>query len=102
MDAEPFPTLGPLVAQFIRERAVFGPGSLQGQPATLHADLLGVLYRMYEVWPAGHPREGQRRFNRGVVEWKKGLAKTEAAAWISYAELHPEGPVRFAGWGGVA
>lgn len=98
LDAEPFPTLGPQVAAFIRERCVFGPGSLAGKPAVLDAEKLGALYRLYEVYPRGHRRAGQRRFTRGALEWRKGTAKTEFAAWVTFCELHPEAPVRFDGW----
>ena len=98
LDAEPFPTLGPQVAAFIRERCVFGPGSLAGKPAVLDAEKLGALYRLYEVFPRGHRRAGQRRFTRGALEWRKGTAKTEMGAWVTFCELHPEAPVRFDGW----
>ena len=98
LDAEPFPTLGPQVAAFIRERCVFGPGSLAGKPAVLDAEKLGALYRLYELFPRGHRRAGQRRFTRGALEWRKGTAKTEMGAWVTFCELHPEAPVRFDGW----
>ncbi|MBC9954935.1 large terminase [Leucobacter sp. cx-42] len=93
-----YPTLGPAIADFIHERAVFGPGSLAGLPAELDADALAAIYRLYEVYPRGHRLEGRRRFSRGAFEWRKGMAKTEKAAWIAYAELHPEAPVRCDGF----
>ena len=93
-----FPTLGPAVAQFIEEKCVFGPGSLQDQPAVLDPEKRGLLFRMYEVMPRTHRFAGQRRFHRCGVEIRKGLAKTEFAAWIAFCELHPDGPVRFDGW----
>lgn len=98
LDAEPWPTLGDQVADFIEERAVFGPGSLKGQPARLNSDQRLYLYRAYEVFPKGHPRAGRRRFNRCGMSVRKGSAKTELLAWISYAELHPEAPVRWDGF----
>ena len=98
LDKVPFPTLGPQVADFIRERCVFGPGSLAGRAAVLDKEKLGAIYRLYEVYPRGHRRAGQRRFNRGALEWRKGTAKTEFAAWVAFCELHPEAPVRFDGW----
>ena len=98
LDEEPWPTLGPQVCALIEERAVFGPGSLKGQPAKLDPEKRAVIYRMYEVYPKGHPLEGRRRFKRVRISWRKGTAKTEFAAWIAFAELHPEGPVRFDGW----
>lgn len=89
-----YPTLGPALAVFIEERCVFGPGSLAGQPAILDAEKRAALYRLYEVYPQGHRLAGRRRFQRGAIEWRKGMAKTEFAAWIAYCELHPDAPVR--------
>ncbi|UAJ78324.1 large terminase [Leifsonia sp. ZF2019] len=93
-----FPTLGPSVAEFILDRCVFGPGSLAGRPALLDDEKLAALYRLYEVYPQGHRLAGRRRFQRGAIEWRKGMAKTEFAAWVAFAELHPEGPVRCDGF----
>lgn len=93
-----YPTLGPSLKSFIEERCVFGPGSLSGQPAVLDAEKTAALYRLYEVFPIGHRLAGRRRFQRGAIEWRKGLAKTEFAAWIAFCELHPEAPVRCDGF----
>lgn len=95
---EPWPTLGPQVCQLIEERMVFGPGSLGGEPARLHDDFRAVIHALYEVYPQGHQWAGRRRFKRGGVSVRKGAAKTELLAWISQAELHPEGPVRCDGF----
>jgi hypothetical protein len=95
---DPLPTLGDQVCEFIEERACFGPGSLKGQQARLNSDQRYALYRMYEHWPKGHPRAGKRVFNRAGISVRKGSAKTELMAWVAYAELHPESPVRFAGF----
>jgi hypothetical protein len=92
------PTLGPQVCAFIEDRCVFGPGSLQEQPARLDDEKRMFIYRMYEVYPKGHPLEGNRVYERCAVELRKGLAKTEFAAWVTFCELHPEAPVRFDGW----
>jgi hypothetical protein len=89
-----FPTLGPALADFIEERCCFGPGSLAGRPAVLDAEKRAALYRLYEVFPIGHRYAGRRRFQRGGIEWRKGTAKTEFAAWVAFCELHPEAPVR--------
>lgn len=98
LDDEPWPTLGPQVCDLIEERAVFGPGSLKGQPAVLDAEKRAALYRTYELYPRGHQLAGRRRFRRVRLSWRKGTAKTELAAWVAFAELHPDGPVRFDGW----
>jgi phage terminase large subunit-like protein len=98
LDAKPWPTLGALVCQFIEENLVFGPGDLRGQPAKLDDEKRGLIYRMYEVYPKGHAQAGRRRFKRVAVSLRKGSAKTELAAWIAICELHPDGPVRCAGF----
>lgn len=93
-----YPTLGPQVCQWIEANCVFGPGSLKGQPAKLDAEKRGFVYRAYELHPRGTELAGTRHFQRCGLEWRKGLAKTELGAWITYAELHDEAPVRFDGW----
>lgn len=97
-DREPLPTLGDQVCAFIEERACFGPGSLKGQPAKLNSDQRYVLYRAYEHYPKRHSRAGKRVFNRAGFSVRKGSAKTELMAWVGFAELHPDSPVRFAGF----
>lgn len=98
LDEKPWPTLGPQVCQFLEERSIFGPGDLRGQDYRMDAEKRAAVYRAYEVYPRGHPRAGRRRFQRVVISWRKGTAKTEWAAEIAYAELHPEAPVRCDGF----
>lgn len=98
IEASPYPSLGPQVAAFIERYLVFGPGDLRGQPARLSAEKRALLYRMYEVFPQGHPQAGRRRFRRVAISLRKGSAKTEFAAWIAACELHPDAPVRCVGW----
>lgn len=98
LEEEEYPTLGGQVGKFLEERAVFGPGSLKGEPLVLSEDSWFCLYRAYEVWPKGHHREGRRRFDRVAWSIRKGAAKTELMALITFAELHPESPVRFNGF----
>jgi hypothetical protein len=98
LEEEPWPTLGRQVCQLIEERAVFGPGSLKGQPARLDDEKRAVIYKAYEVYPRGHELAGRRRFRRVRISWRKGTAKTELLGWVAYAELHPEAEVRFDGW----
>lgn len=98
-----FPTLGPQVADFIEANFTFGPGSLQGQPARLSDDQRKILYRAYEHYPKGFKRygidmSGRRRFQRVSWSVRKGSAKTEFMAWVTGCELHPDAPVRFAGY----
>jgi phage terminase large subunit-like protein len=98
VDKEPWPTLGPLVCEFIEENLVFGPGDLRGQPAVIDDEKQALIWRMYEVYPKGHVLAGRRRFKRVGLSLAKGLAKTEFAAWIAACELHPEAPVRCMGF----
>jgi len=98
IDAEPWPTLGPQVCDFIEEYLVFGPGDLRGEPARLDAEKRALIYRMYEVYPQGHEMEGRRRYKRCALSLRKGTAKTELAAWLAAVELHWEGPVRCDGF----
>jgi hypothetical protein len=100
LDAEPYPSLGGQVCQWIEENLVFGPGDLRGEKARLDAEKQALLWRMYEVFPQGHPNAGRRRFRRVAVMLRKGSAKSEFAAWIAAAELHPDAPVRCVGWDG--
>ena len=93
-----YKTLGPQVVQFIESHCTFGPGSLQDEPARLDDEKRALVYAFYSIYPLGHPRAGQRVFRRCVIELAKGLAKSELAAWIAFAELSPWAPVRFAGF----
>lgn len=98
-DPTRYPTLGPLVCEFIERYLVHGPGPLRGQPVRLDAEKRALIWRLYEIYPKGHPEEGRRRFKRVHLSLRKGVGKTELMAWIAACELHPEAPVRFAGWG---
>ena len=97
-DDVPWPTLGPQVCDFIEDRGIYGPGSLQGEPYEIDPEFRAWLYRCYEVYPQGHEWAGRRRFKRAGMSVRKGLAKTEREALIVYAELHAEGPVRCDGF----
>lgn len=97
-DEEPWPSLGGQVCDFLESASIFGPGSLKGQPYRLDAEKRAALWKAYEVYPRGHELAGRRRFRRVRLSWRKGTAKTELGAQVGYAELHPDGPVRFDGW----
>lgn len=93
-----FPTLGPLICDFIEEHLVHGPGDLRGEPARLDDEKRALIYRMYEVFPQTDRQAGRRRFKRVAISLRKGSAKTEFAAWLAACELHPDAPVRCIGW----
>lgn len=114
-DEEPWPSLGREVCDFIEDRGIYGPGSLQGYAYDIDPEFRAFLYRCYEVYPAivskafagggpglivkdRHPWAGRRRFKRVALSVRKGLAKTEKEALVVYAELHAEGPVRCDGF----
>ncbi len=97
-EAEPWPTLGPQVCDFIEDRGIYGPGSLQGLRYEIDPEFRAFLYSIYEVYPKGHAQAGRRRFKRGGMSVRKGMAKTEKGALVVLAELHSEGPVRCDGF----
>ena len=98
LDEEPWPTLGPEVCDWIEAHLVFGPGDLLGQAARLSPEERLLIYRAYEVYPRDHRLAGRRRFKRVFYSRRKGMAKTEKAAWIAIAEMDPTAPVRCDGW----
>ena len=91
LDAEPWPTLGPQIVDFIEDRFIYGPGSLKGRPYVVDPEFRAFLYRAYEVYPQGHRLAGRRRFKRVGLSVRKGLAKTEKMAVVAGCELHPRG-----------
>ena len=93
-----FPTLGPQVCDFIEEYLVYGPGVLKGDPYKIDNWLRALLYRIYEVFPQGHPLAGRRRFKLVCLSLKKGSSKTEIQAILAITEAHPEAPVRCDGF----
>jgi phage terminase large subunit-like protein len=98
VDKESYPSLGGQVVDFIESYLVHGPGDLRGQPVQLDEEKRALIWRMYEVFPQGHPQAGRRRFKRVALSLRKGSAKTELAALIAAVELHPDGPVRCDGF----
>lgn len=98
VDKSLYPTLGPAICEWAEAHLVFGPGDLRGQPYVFDQEKRALVYRMYEVFPKGHPSEGRRRFKRVGLSLPKGLAKTELAAILAACELHHEAPVRCVGW----
>lgn len=98
VDEDRFPSLGGQVCDFIEAYLCHGPGDLRGQALVLDAEKRGLIWRMYEVFPADHEMAGRRRFKRCAISLRKGSAKTELAALIAAVELHPDGPVRCDGF----
>lgn len=114
-DPEPWPTIGAEVCDFLEDRAVYGKGSLEGEPYVIDPEFKAFIYRAFEVYPqivtksfAGggpglhikdrHPWAGRRRFKRVGLSVRKGLAKTEKEALLVYGHIHPEGPAKCDGF----
>lgn len=93
-----YPSLGGQVVDFIESYLVHGPGDLRGEPVRLDEEKRALIWRIYEVFPQGHPQAGRRRFKRCALSLRKGTAKTELAALLAAVELHPDGPVRCDGF----
>ena len=93
-----YPTLGEGICDWMERWLVHGPGDLRGQPYRLDDEKRALIYRMYELQKPGHPQAGRRRFKRCAISLRKGSAKTEFAAAIAAAELHPLAPVRCSGF----
>lgn len=97
-------TLGPQVKAWMEANLVHGPGDIRGEPYRLDSEKTAILYRIYELHapgtttPEGQDIGGRRRFKRVALSVRKGWAKTEFAAAVAAAELHPEAPVRFKEW----
>lgn len=97
-------TLGPQVKRWMETNLVHGPGDIRGEPYTLDSEKSAILSRIYELHPPGAKTPegqdigGRRRFKRVGLSVRKGWAKTEFAAAVAAAELHPEAPVRFKEW----
>jgi hypothetical protein len=72
---------------------VHGPGDVRGRSYTLDEEKSKVLFGIYAL-----QKDGRRRFKRAGVSVRKGWAKTELAAAIAAAELHPSAPARFDHW----
>ncbi|MGZ4530817.1 MAG: terminase [Mycobacteriaceae bacterium] len=87
------PSLGPQVASWMEHFLVHGPGDVRGQPYRLDDEKRKVLFGIYAL-----QGDGRRRFKRAGVSVRKGWAKTELAAAVTAAELHPWAPVRFSHW----
>jgi hypothetical protein len=98
LDAEPWPTLGPEVCDWLEDHLCYGPGGMLGEPIELIDEIRLFIYRAYEVYPRGHELAGRRRFKRVVLSRRKGVGKTEILSWLSIAEMDPTAPVRCDGW----
>jgi hypothetical protein len=93
-----WPSLGGTVLDWMQSYACHGPGDVVGQPLKLSQEQEREVWRLYEVYPRGHDREGRRRFHTAGLMKCKSWSKTELMALIAFAELM--GPVRCDGFDG--
>lgn len=87
-----FPTLGWVVADWIEQWLVHGPGVVSGDPVRLTDEQLVFLAHAYRL----DEYTGRRVYTRCVLSRPKGWAKSEFAAWVTIAEALA--PVRFSHW----
>lgn len=90
------PSLGGEICDWIESYLCHGPGDVQGEPIELDDEFRAFIWRCYEIWPKGHPREGRRVYHRAFLSRPKGRAKSELAGALACVE--GLGPVRFDGW----
>jgi phage terminase large subunit-like protein len=84
-------TLGPLIARWIESNLCHGPGDRLGHPVELRAFQRADLDRIFALTPSG-----RRRYDRVVIGYPRGSAKTEFAAFVGLAVL--AGPSQFSHW----
>lgn len=87
-----FPSLGPLVVEWIETYLCHGPGDVQGEPIVTDDEFYEFIVKCYRIDPA----TGRRIYRRAFLSRPKGRAKSELAGELVCAEAL--GPVRFDGW----
>lgn len=84
------------MCEWIEAFFAHGPGPLIGRPFRFHADAERFVWQLAEVFPEGHPREGEMVAREAALVQPKQWAKSElAAGWVACQGL---GPSRFDGW----
>lgn len=87
-----FPSLGPVVADWIEHYLCHGPGDVEGEPIELDDEFYAFIVKVYRL----DPLTGRRVYRRAFLSRPKGRAKSELAGELVCAELLA--PVRFDGW----
>ena len=82
-----WPSIGGTVLDWMQAFACHGPGDVVGQPLDPSQEQEREVYRLYEVYPREHEREGRRRFHTAGLMKCKSWSKTELMALIAFAEL---------------
>jgi phage terminase large subunit-like protein len=91
-----YPTLGWGVIDWVEKHLCHGPGDVEGDSLLLDDEFCRFIIDAYRIYPAGHPREGERVVSFAELSRPKGRAKSELAGALVCAEF--VGPVRFSHW----
>lgn len=86
------PSIGYDVIAGIEQYMCHGEGDLQGQPATIDAELADHIVECYRIDPV----TGRRVYSEVMLSRPKGRNKSECAAWVATTEGFL--PCRFDGW----
>jgi hypothetical protein len=96
--ADPFPSLGYEVAQWIEDHVVIADGYKQGQPYRLTNEQLRFLKNFYRLYPHAAPWPAPDALLYTGAQFRRSQkhGKDPLGAAICWAEAL--GPTRFAGW----
>jgi phage terminase large subunit-like protein len=90
-------TLGPQVCRWVEAHARLAGGDFHGRRPVLRPFQRALLWRIYRIYPQGHPLAGRRVVERMLYGTAKGSGKGPLASWIGDIELG--GPCLCAGFG---
>lgn len=93
--AELPPTLGWIACDWLEAYLLHGPGDILGEEFRLDDEKRAFILRAYELRPDGKG-SWRRRYTRATLSRRKGFAKSELAAGLSWFEFL--GPCRFEGF----
>lgn len=87
-----FPSLGPVIVDWIEEFLCHGPGDVIGEPIEIDDEFYEFIVKLYRL----DPETGKRKVRRAFLSRAKGRAKSELAGMLVCAEALAD--VRFDGW----
>jgi phage terminase large subunit-like protein len=80
------PSLGGIACDWLEEHLLHGPGDVLGMPYRLDDEKRAFIWRAYEYVPDGMGG-WRRRYRRATLSRRKGFAKSELAAGLSWFEF---------------
>lgn len=80
-------TLGPQIERWLGRHARLAGGDFHGAKPTIWPFQRAILWRVYEVYPAGHDLAGRRVNDRVLLGMAKGSGKGPLASWVGDVEL---------------